>query len=66
MYNIFRIIYPLNDFSMVYFEPNSGLNLVHRELYLKNRRSLIRQVITFEDIELEKLFIFLQFTEGFS
>ena len=51
---------------MVYFEPNSGLNLVHRELYLKIRRSLIRQVITFEDIELEKLFIFLQFTEGFS
>ena len=31
-------------FSMVYFEPNSGLNLEHRELYLKNRRSLIRQL----------------------
>ena len=27
---------------MVYFEPNSGLNLEHRELYLKNCRSLIR------------------------
>jgi type I restriction enzyme R subunit len=29
---------------MVYFEPNSGLNLEHRELYLKNRSSLIRQL----------------------
>jgi len=32
------------SFSMVYFQPNSGLNLEHRELYLKNRRSLIRQL----------------------
>jgi len=32
------------SFSMVYFEPNSGLNLEHRELYLKHRRSLIRQL----------------------
>jgi type I restriction enzyme, R subunit len=29
---------------MVYFQPNSGLNLEHRELYLKNRFSLIRQL----------------------
>jgi len=32
------------SFSMVYFEPNSGLNLEHRELYRKNRFSLIRQL----------------------
>ena len=32
------------SFSMVYFQPNSGLNLEHRELYLKNRRSHIRQL----------------------
>ena len=32
------------NFSTVFFEPNSGLNLEHRELYLKNRYSLIRQL----------------------
>jgi type I restriction enzyme R subunit len=30
--------------SLVYFEPNSGLNLEHRELYKKNRFSLVRQL----------------------
>jgi len=30
--------------SMVYFEPNSGLNLEHRELYQKNRFSVVRQL----------------------
>ncbi|MEI6884591.1 MAG: hypothetical protein WCO02_08890 [Bacteroidota bacterium] len=29
---------------MIYFESNSGLNLEHRELYLKNRRPLIRRL----------------------
>jgi len=32
------------NFSIVFFEPNSGLNLEHQELYLKNRYSLIRQL----------------------
>ncbi len=31
-------------FSLVYFEPKSGLNPEHQELYLKNRVTLIRQV----------------------
>jgi len=30
--------------SLVYFEPNSGLNLEHKELYKKNRFSLVRQL----------------------
>jgi len=32
-----------SNISLVYFEPNSGLNLEHGELYKKNRYSLIRQ-----------------------
>jgi type I restriction enzyme R subunit len=32
------------NISMVYFQPNSGLNLEHRELYKKNRFSLVRQL----------------------
>jgi len=37
---------PIGNCSRVstFFQPNSGLNLEHRELYLKNRRSLIRQL----------------------
>jgi type I restriction enzyme R subunit len=31
-------------FSLVYFEPKSGLNPEHQELYLKNRVTIIRQV----------------------
>jgi type I restriction enzyme R subunit len=30
--------------SIVYFEPNSGLNIEHKELYKKNRFSLMRQL----------------------
>jgi len=33
-----------SNISLVYFEPNSGLNLEHKELYKKNRISLVRQV----------------------
>lgn len=31
-------------FEMVYFEPKSGLNPEHKELYLKNRFTVVRQV----------------------
>lgn len=31
-------------FNMIYFEPNSGLNPEHKELYKKNRFAVVRQV----------------------